>query len=79
MALIACQQVETTIPIEVAGITPEALAGKSNQQISKLLIRHGRHELELGELFKVSGSLGDSRTLVFDGLLSSVHWIGVGR
>ncbi len=90
MALIVCQQVETTIPIEVAGITPDALSGKSNKQIAKLPIRHGRHELELGELFKVSGSLSDSPvessndsakaspTIVFDGILEPVHWIGSG-
>ena len=79
MALVVCQQVETKIPIEVIGVTPEALAGKSNQQISKILIRHGRHEVELGQLFRVSGSLGDSMTLVFDGLLDAVHWIGAGQ
>ena len=79
MALVVCQQVETKIPIEVIGITPEALAGKSNQQISKIPIRHGRHDVELGQLFKVSGSLGDSMTLVFDGLLDAVHWIGAGQ
>ena len=79
MALVVCQQVETKIPIEVPGVTPEALAGKSNLQISKFPIRHGRHEVELGELFKVSGSWGDSMTLVFDGLLKAVHWIGAGQ
>ena len=79
MALVVCQQVETKIPIDVTGVTPEALVGKSNQQISKFPVRHGRHQVELGDLFKVSGSLGDSKTLVFDGLLKSVHWIGAGQ
>jgi len=86
MALIVSQQVETTIPIEVQGITPDALVGKTLKQISKLPILYGRHEVEFGELFKITGSLEGSvdssskpPTLVFDGLLKSVHWIGAGQ
>ena len=53
MALVVSQQVETTIPIEVNGITPDALAGRTIKQIAKLPIRHGRRDLELGEVLSL--------------------------
>jgi len=76
MPLVLCQQVETTVPIEVGGITPVLLAGQSGKQISSLSIKHGRTDVELGELFKISGSIDDSQTIVFDGFLQAVHSIG---
>jgi len=78
MALVLTQQVETTIPIEVQGITPDRLQGKSSQQIAQLPIWHGRKKLDLGELFQISGTLDDSMKLIWDGNLRPVHWIGSG-
>jgi formylmethanofuran dehydrogenase subunit C len=77
MALVLTQQVETTIPIEVQGITPDRLQGNSVKQIAGLPIWHGRQQLELGEVFKVSGSMDDA-TIIWDGNLKPVHWIGAG-
>ena len=75
MALVLNQQVETTIPIKVKGITPDRLAGKSTNEIAKTSIWHGRQEVELGSLFSISGSL-DDHTIVWEGHLKSVHQIG---
>jgi len=79
MALVLCQQVETNIPIEVNGITPDRLSGKSNAEIAQLTIQHGRNEIKLGEVFKVTGLMDESMALVFDGHLLGVHGIGAGQ
>ncbi|MDG1873219.1 MAG: formylmethanofuran dehydrogenase subunit C [Mariniblastus sp.] len=79
MALVLCQQVETQIPIEVEGITPERLLGKSNLEIGQTKILYGRDEVELGELFSIAGALNASRHLVFDGNLGCVQGIGAGQ
>lgn len=76
MALVLNQQVETTIPIEAEGITPDRLLGKSTGEIEKLLVWHGRQQLHLAELFQVSGSSSDTNTIVFEGNLKPVHSIG---
>lgn len=78
MALVLNQQVETTIPIEVAGITPDRLAGKSVSDIEKLQIWHGRMKLDLAELFQVSGSVDDSNSILFEGNVCPVNSIGAG-
>lgn len=79
MALVLCQQVETKIPIEVQGLTPDKLLGKSNLEIAKQLVQHGNQQVEVGESFKVSGKLDEDETIVFDGILEPVHWIGAGQ
>lgn len=78
MTLVLTQQVETTIPIEVQGITPDRFKDNSNEEIAKLPIWHGRKKLELGEIFKVSGKPTESMTMVWEGNLRPVHWIGSG-
>jgi formylmethanofuran dehydrogenase subunit C len=78
MALVLNQQVETTIPIEAEGITPDQLLGKSTSLIEKLPLWHGRHRLELAQLFRVSGSWDGPPTIVFEGNLNSVNGIGAG-
>ncbi len=78
MTLVLTQQAETTIPIEVQGITPDRLLGNSLQQISRLPVWHGRRKLELGEVFQIDGSMDDSMTIIWDGNLRPVHWIGAG-
>jgi formylmethanofuran dehydrogenase subunit C len=78
MTLVLTQQAETTIPIEVQGITPDRLQGNSPEQIARLPIWHGRRKLELGELFQIDGSMDDSMTIIWEGNLRPVHWIGSG-
>lgn len=76
MALVLNQQVETKIPIEVIGITPDRLIGKSKDEIEKLPIWHGRRQLELAELFELDITPGDESRIVFAGNLEPVHSIG---
>jgi formylmethanofuran dehydrogenase subunit C len=66
---------ETTVPVEVEGITPEGLRDKSPAEIEKLDIFHGNHKLPLGEMFRVEGDASDDR-IEWSGDLAGVHWIG---
>lgn len=80
MALTICRtnsQVDgdRRIPIEVDGITPNSIRGSSHQDILKRQIFHGNQKVELGEFFQLSGSLDDN-TIVWQGDLSCVHWLG---
>jgi len=65
----------TTVPVEVEGITPDAVAGQSAADVARLAIFHGNEKVPLGELFAVSGDASDGR-LHWSGSLAGVHWIG---
>ncbi len=64
-----------TIPVEVEGITPEQLVGKSLADVSRLPVMVGNREVSLAELFDISGD-GSEECIEFHGDLSGVHWIG---
>lgn len=66
---------ETTVPVEVEGLTPDWAADKTVAAIERFEILHGNHRVPLAEMFKVSGDAGD-RNLVIEGNLAGVHWIG---
>ncbi|MGD9720798.1 MAG: formylmethanofuran dehydrogenase subunit C [Pirellulales bacterium] len=68
-------QAETNVPVEVAGLVPHALRGKSAAEIERLPIAHGNASRPLAEFFAVSGDAADNR-LEFAGNLAGVHWIG---
>ena len=68
---------ETPIPVEVEGLTPDALRGLSLPEIERFEIQHGNQKLPLKEMFQVSGEASDGR-IEFCGELSGVHWIGTG-
>ena len=65
----------TTVPVEVEGITPDTVAGKSADDVSRLPIYCGNEQLPLGELFSVSGDSADG-CMHWSGDLAGVHWIG---
>ncbi len=65
----------SSVPVEVEGITPDALRDKDLAEIEQLAIYHGNEQLPLGELFSVSGDASDAR-LEWSGELAGVHWIG---
>lgn len=65
----------TPLPVEVEGITPDAVRGQSVTQIERLEILHGNTRLPLAEFFTVAGSSEDG-TIEWEGDLSGVHWIG---
>lgn len=66
---------ESSVPVEVEGITPDAVSGKPVAEIEKCQIHHGNEKLPLAELFAVSGDPSDGQ-MRFEGNLSGVHWIG---
>src|SRR5262245_6504062 len=66
---------KTSIPLEVEGIVPDALRGKSLAEIEKLDIFEGNVKSRLGDFFSVSGDASDE-THEWDGELAGVHWIG---
>lgn len=70
---------ETSVPVEVEGLTPEWVAGKTLAEVERFEVFHGNRKIPLAELFSVSGnSSGDASDLQleFCGDLSGVHWIG---
>ncbi len=75
MALRLRYLAETTVPIEIEGLTPTAVRGKSLAEIERFEIFHGNRRLPLAEFFQISGDPSDLR-FDFEGDLSSVHWIG---
>lgn len=66
---------ETSIPVEVEGITPDVVRQRTRAEIEQLPIYHGNQQLPLAEMFRVAGDPGDGR-IDFHGQLAGVHWIG---
>ena len=64
-----------SIPVEVEGITPDALVDKNLDEVRRMPVFVGNVETELGELFRVEGDASDLR-LNWHGDLTGVHWIG---
>ena len=66
---------ETSVPVEVEGLTPSAVRALSLAEIQRLEIFHGNRRVPLAEFFDVSGDPTDAR-IEFEGNLAGVHWIG---
>ena len=67
----------TTLPIELAGISPDKLRERSIAEIERHAIWHGREKLSLADLFTVQGDASDER-VEFCGDLSAAVGIGEG-
>lgn len=65
----------TSIPLELEGITPDAVRELDHAEIERLEIYEGNNQARLGDFFRISGTAGDGE-LRFIGDLSGVHWIG---
>lgn len=57
-------------------LTPEQLRGLSLDKIKRLRLQHGRRSLALGDVFTISGSVGED--LEFRGTTDKLHRIGAG-
>ena len=68
-------QGETSVPVEIEGLTPGIVRGKSLAEIERFEIFHGNRKLPLAEFFAISGDPADAR-FEFEGNLAGVHWIG---
>lgn len=66
---------ETTVPVEIEGLTPDWAVDKSLAEIERFEIFHGNRKLPLAEMFTVTGDARDKR-FDFEGNLAGVHWIG---
>ncbi len=64
-------------PLEVEGVTPDALRELSIAEIEKMEVFHGNRKHPLAEFFAVSGE-PESGELHWEGDLTGVHWIGAG-
>lgn len=75
MAIKLTYRAETSVPVEIEGLTPDWACDKSLAEIERFEIFHGNRKLPLAEMFSVTGDAGDKR-FEFEGNLSGVHWIG---
>jgi formylmethanofuran dehydrogenase subunit C len=75
MAIKLTYRAETTVPVEVEGLTPDWACDKSLAEIEHFEIFHGNRKLPLAKMFAVSGDPSDKR-FDFEGDLTGVHWIG---
>lgn len=75
MALRLTLRARSNVPVEVEGLTPDAVRDQSLAQIEKLDMFQGNVKLPLAEFFSVSGDPADE-VHDWEGDLSGVHWIG---
>src|SRR5690242_10822586 len=66
----------TTLPVETDQLTPEALLGLAAAEVSKVCVRVGNQDAELGDLFSVVEE--SDPTLILEGDLVPVRGIGRG-
>ena len=75
MPLFLRYKLSTQVPVEVEGVIPSAVRGRSLAEVERLPIFHGNQKLRLADAFSISGDTNDDR-VQFEGNLSGVHWIG---
>lgn len=66
---------ETSVPVEIEGLTPDWACDKSLAEIERFEIFQGNRKIPLAEMFRISGDASDKR-FDYEGDLSGVHWIG---
>ncbi len=69
---------DSKLPIEADSITPDNFAGKSIEEIKKLIVYNGNEKFSIGEFFEVSGKSGDLNDLkiIIENDVSNVKRIG---
>jgi formylmethanofuran dehydrogenase subunit C len=75
MALRLTYHGETSVPVEVEGLTPDWARDKSLAEIERFEIFHGNRKIPLAEMFAVGGDPADLHWDV-EGNLAGVHWLG---
>jgi formylmethanofuran dehydrogenase subunit C len=68
---------QPALRLDLAGLTPLALAGATPPDVARKTLWHGNESVPLGEFFDVAPLAADGATLVFEGDLSRCD--GVGR
>ena len=77
MALKLTYTGQTSIPVEIEGLTPDKVRGQSISDIERFEIFHANRKAVLADFFRVAGDAADGR-LELEGDLAGVHWIGAG-
>lgn len=75
MTLTLTYRGETSVPVEIEGLTPDWARDKSVAEIERFEIYHGNRKIPLAEMFTVAGDSSDQH-LSYEGNLAGVHWIG---
>jgi formylmethanofuran dehydrogenase subunit C len=75
MPLRLVLRAKTTVPLEVEGVTPDAVRGLPLSGIEKLEVFEGNVKARLADYFKISGDPSDE-IHDWEGDLAGVHWIG---
>jgi formylmethanofuran dehydrogenase subunit C len=75
MSIMLTYRGETSLPVEIEGLTPDWAWDKPLAEIERFEIFHGNQKIPLAEMFSVTGDAGDKR-FDFEGNLSGVHWVG---
>lgn len=75
MSLELHHQPISRVPLEVEGVLPETVRGKSLDDVRRMPVYLGNQQISLGEAFQVAGSTEDER-IDWHGDVSGVHWIG---
>lgn len=75
MTLTLRYHTSSSIPVEIEGLTPDAVRTKPLGDIERFEIYHGNQKLALAEMFHLSGDASDGE-FDFEGDLAGVHWIG---
>lgn len=68
---------DDAIPVELAGLTPAALAARSLEEIRRLPVLRGNRQTTLGELFRVEGKPALAEWLMA-GECGNLHGLGAG-
>jgi formylmethanofuran dehydrogenase subunit C len=76
MTIVLSYRAAQGVPVELEGITPDRLRGKTLAEIERLEALCGNRCLPLAELFTVTG--GPSDELILEGDLAGVHRLGAG-
>ncbi|BAL27122.1 formylmethanofuran dehydrogenase subunit C [Azoarcus sp. KH32C] len=69
---------QPALRLDLAGLTPVALAGATPSDVARKMLWHGNDEVPLGEFFAVEALASDSAELVFEGDLSRCDGVGRG-
>ena len=75
MAVRLVYRGDTSVPVEIEGLTPDWACDKSLADIERFEIFHGNRKIPLAEMFTVTGDASDKH-FDFEGNLAGVHWIG---
>jgi formylmethanofuran dehydrogenase subunit C len=75
MSITLTYRGETSLPVEIEGLTPDWAWDKPLAEIERFEVFHGNRKVPLAEMFSVVGDAGDKR-FDFEGNLAGVHWIG---